>query len=129
MKKIIKKEKMVTPKKTTKKVKKSAPIIDLTMAEDDIDVFAAYGRMKVEQGLPISPIELEAIITNHIDAILATMFTWNNVVMLKEDGTYVAMNLSVYKPETEEKADVEVKPAKKPGIFKRFWNWITRKNK
>jgi hypothetical protein len=122
MKKVIKKEKMVAPKKTTK-TKKNEPILDLTMAEDDIDVFAAYGRMKVEQGKPILKEELDAIIANHIDAILATMFTWNNTVMLKEDGSYVALNLSVYKPE---KTIKQVK-VKKPGMFKRFWNWITRK--
>lgn len=125
MKKVIKKENMVTPKKTTKRTKKNEPILDLTMAEDDIDVFAAYGRMKVEQNQPISQIELESIIANHVDAILATMFTWNNTVMLKEDGTYMAMNLSVYTPEKTEAAEPKVE--KKPNIFKRFWNWITRK--
>lgn len=123
MKKIIKKEKMVAPKKTSKK---NEPILDLTNCEDGTDVFAAYGRIKVENSMPISDIELDAIITNHVDAILATMFTWNNTVMLKEDGTYTAMNLSIYQPEMPDTTDAP-KVEKKPGAFKRFWNWITRK--
>ena len=116
---------MVTPKKTAKKNK---PVIDLTMAEDATDVFAAYGRMKVNQNMPLTDLELDAIITNHVDAVIASMFTWNNTVMLDDNGKFVALNLSVYEP-NDIPADEPAPNAeyKKPGFLKRVWNWLRGK--
>ena len=59
------------------------------------------------------------------------MFTWNNAV-LKNNGKYVKLNLSVAEPktypvkDTDEETDTKVE-VKKPGFFKRIWNWITGK--
>lgn len=121
MKKIIKK---TSATKVAKKTKKETPIVDITNAVDDVDVFAAYAYAKVEKGEPITDTELFAAITNHVDAVLASLFTWNNTIMLI-NGEYVKMRLGLYEP-TETVTDTP-KKTKKPNIFKRFWNWITRK--
>lgn len=118
MKKTIK---PVATKKTVK-TKKNVPVVDITMCEDATDVYAAFGKTKVEKGLPISDVELDAIVTNFVDATVASMFTWNNTVMLDKTGKYVKMNLTEYVAE-----NVPEQPKKKPGIFKRFWNWLIRK--
>lgn len=118
MKKITKN---VAPKKsTTKKTNKN--VVDLTMCQDMTDVFAAFGRAKAEKGLPINEVELEAIATNYVDAVISSLFTWNNTLMMDNDGNYTKLNLTVYNPEP-----VTKKAEKKPGFFKRIWNWITRK--
>lgn len=115
MKKITKKTSVA--KKTSKK-----NTVDLTMCQDMTDVFAAFARTKVEKGLPINDIELEAITRNYVDAVVSSLFTWNNTLMLDDNGNYTKMNLTVYSPEP-----VEKKVEKKPGFFKRLWNKITRK--
>lgn len=121
MKKIIKK---TSATKVAKKTKKETPIVDITNAVDDVDVFAAYAYAKVEKGEPITDTELFAAITNHVDAVLASLFTWNNTIMLI-NGEYVKMRLGLYEP--TETITGTPKKTKKPNIFKRFWNWVTRK--
>lgn len=102
--------------KTTKRTKKPEFILDLTTAENSTDVFAAFGMAKTKAGKPMEEIELQSLIENHLDALLTSMFTWNNTVMLDSNGRYIKMNLNIIKQEEPKKEE------KKPGFFKRLFS-------
>lgn len=117
--------------KSTKPVKKYV-IVDLTNIESPSDVYAAF----VEAKCGVEPITKEemfnyamhvtelmnstvvkscAFLMDYIDALIDTIESaYDN----QEDPDDL-----VKKREGEEEEKVE----KKPNIFKRFWNWITRK--
>lgn len=117
--------------KSTKPVKKYV-IVDLTNIESPSDVYAAF----VEAKCGVEPITKEemfnyamhvtelmnstivkscAFLMDYIDALIDTIESaYDN----QEDPDDL-----VIKREGEEEEKVE----KKPNIFKRFWNWITRK--
>jgi len=95
----------------TIKPKKSEFTVDLTKCETPNDIYIAFGFAKQEAGLPMSNTEFAAILTE----------TSN----IREWGTQLAKNFF----ETLEMIDAKdwCQSTKKPNIFKRFWNWITRK--
>lgn len=115
--------------KSTKPVKKYV-IVDLTNIENPSDVYAAF----VEAKCGIEPITKEEMLNyamhvtelmnsitvkscvslmDHVDALIDTI---ESACDNQEDTDDL-----VIKREEEEKVE------KKPNIFKRFWNWITRK--
>lgn len=117
--------------KSMKPVKKYV-IIDLTNVESPSDVYAAF----VEAKCGVEPITKEemfnyamhvtelmnstivkscASLVDYFDALIDTI---ENAYDNQEDPDDL-----VIKREGEEEEKVE----KKPNIFKRFWNWITRK--
>ena len=118
--------------KSMKPVKKYV-IVDLTNVESPSDVYAAF----VEAKCGVEPITKEemfnyamhvtdlmnsnivkscAYLVDYIDALIDTIES-----VYDKDDSDDAEN-AVMKREDEEN-EVE----KKPNIFKRFWNWITRK--
>ncbi len=88
-----------------KKTFKPLFTVDLTGCKTPRDIYVKYADAKVLAGLPITRQEYFAII---------------------EDAEEYAKPVFL-------SIDIEnCKPAiakKKPNIFKRFWNWLTRKNK
>lgn len=107
-------------KKTTKKTISPKFIVDLTKAESATDVYAQFGLAKQEAGLPLSNEEFNAIIL-----IVAGVA----VESLGEVIDNVAKSIEIKRGEKlvfDAKGHFTIK---KPNIFRRFWNWITRKNK
>ena len=107
-------------KKTTKKTVSPKFIVDLTKAESATDVYAQFALAKQEAGLPLSNEEFNAIML--IAGIVA-------VEDLGEAINNVSKSIEI---KNGEKLVFDAKghfTVKKPNIFRRFWNWITRKNK
>lgn len=123
--------------KSTKPVKKYV-IVDLTNIENPSDVYAAF----VEAKCGVEPITKEemfnyamhvtelmnstivkscASLVDYLDALIDTIESaYDN----QEDPDLVIKKREEEKEEEEEEKE---KVEKKPNIFKRFWNWITRK--
>lgn len=123
--------------KSTKLVKKYV-IVDLTNIENPSDVYAAF----VEAKCGVEPITKEemfnyamhvtelmnstivkscASLVDYLDALIDTIESaYDN----QEDPDLVIKKREEEKEEEEEEKE---KVEKKPNIFKRFWNWITRK--
>ena len=105
-------------KKTTKKTVSPKFIVDLTKAETATDVYAQFALAKQEAGLPISNEELNAIM------LIA------GVMAVDALGEVISKASKEIKIENGEKLVFDSKGhfiIKKPNIFRRFWNWITRK--
>ena len=119
--------------KSMKPVKKYV-IVDLTNVESPSDVYAAF----VEAKCGVEPITKEemfnyaihvtdlmnsnivkscAYLVDYIDALIDTI---ENAYDNQEDTDDLVIK-------REEEEEEEEKVEKKPNIFKRFWNWITRK--
>lgn len=119
--------------KSMKPVKKYV-IVDLTNVESPSDVYAAF----VEAKCGVEPITKEemfnyamhvielmnstivkscASLMDYIDALIDTI---ESVYDNQEDPDDLVIK-------REEEEEEEEKVEKKPNIFKRFWNWITRK--
>lgn len=92
----------------TIKAKQPEFTVDLTWCKTPNDIYVAFGCGKQQAGLPMTDSEFCAII------IAATR--------VDKWGREIAENIVKL-------FDVEdwCKVVKKPNIFKRFWNWITRK--
>lgn len=121
--------------KSTKPVKKYV-IVDLTNIENPSDVYAAF----VEAKCGVEPITKEEMFNyamhvtelmnsnivkscaSLIDCLDALIDTIESAYDNQEDPDLVIM-----KREEEKEEEEEEKVEKKPNIFKRFWNWITRK--
>lgn len=118
--------------KSTKPVKKYV-IVDLTNIESPSDVYAAFVEAKcgvepitkeemfnyamhVTELMNSTVVKLCASLVDYFDAQIDTI---ESVYDNQEDPD----DLVIKRKEKEEEEKVE----KKPNIFKRFWNWITRK--
>lgn len=120
-KKVVKK----STKKTTKKVTKFVPsmIYDVTMCENLEDVFYIFGATNLIYGLPLTAEMEEALIAGCKDDILALATDlFDGDILVRHNGHFVEPK--IVKTVTIEQ---EKPVTKKPNIFKRFWNWITRK--
>lgn len=80
---------------------KSTILVDLTNVVSPSDVYLAIAATKVDSVLTLTE---ETVLTNRIAYDAAPIFCFC-------------------------KCDCEACKAKKPNVFKRFWNWLTRKNK
>lgn len=122
--------------KSTKLVKKYV-IVDLTNVKNPCDVYAAF----VEAKCGVEPITKEEMfnyamyvtelmnstvikscdrLIDYIDALFDVIERTHDI---PEDDEVVVDKCELKREEPEEEKMVE----KKPNIFKRFWNWITRK--
>lgn len=122
--------------KSTKSVKKYV-IVDLTNVKNPYDVYAAF----VEAKCGVEPITKEEMfnyamyvtelmnstivkscdrLIDYIDALFDVIERAHDI---PEDDEEVEDECELKREEPEEEKKVE----KKPNIFKRFWNWITRK--
>ena len=107
-----------TIKKTTKTVK-PAFIVDMTEVNTPSELYAAFGLAKQDAKLPMTDEELTAIINITIATVLETIIKEFNKLPCKQFEITNGEKLVF-----DEKGNVKVK---KPNIFRRFWNWITRK--
>lgn len=88
--------------KVVKKTVKPAFTVDLTKCETGFDVLCKFAETKHNAGLPITDAELEALIEKATSEITKQVLCT---------------------------AIVDVYEVKKMPWYKRFWRWITRKNK
>lgn len=97
----------------TKKKVEVKPVItvDITDCTTIEDLVAAMANAKIEAGVSVSRIEVETLIQAAIDEAVEEVLS-----DLFDDFEC---------PVIIEEQDIE--PEKKPNVFKRFWNWITRK--
>ena len=105
--------------KKTKKVTKPAFIVDLTNVTTPSELYAAFGLAKQDAKLPITDDELMAIINVAVNTTIE--------VLLNEFNELPHNDIEIKNGEKlvfDEKGNFKVK---KPNIFRRFWNWITRK--
>lgn len=114
MKKEIEKK---TVKKTAKKVEPKF-IVDLTDVESPKDVYVKFALAKQHAGLPLTNVEFGAVIDKVTD--IATEILYCKLMLAAHPIEVVGDDQLVF----NSKGQFEVK---KPNIFKRFWNWITRK--
>lgn len=94
---------------------KPSYIIDITKCEDALDMIVAIAYAKVDANVAITRDELDAVI------IL-------NAYDLKDYIETTADKFSEMIINTLNKCAEKKELKKKPNIFKRFWNWMTKKN-
>lgn len=118
----------------TKKSTKNVITVDLTNVHTPEDVIVEFVKAKLAASDNLTKSEIniynDAIVDGTIDKMINQMFTNNNAVLYK-DGELHKLDLKEFAVENGNKLEISedgVK-VKKPNIFKRFWNWITRKNK
>lgn len=117
----------------TKKTFKPVFTVDITDCETYGDVMLAIALAKALTFL--SPEQYDRFLAasdrETIEAVLDTFFWDNNAIVWEEDG-FITLDLKKYELTDDEHAVInqtglKIVPNKKPGIFKRFWNWITCK--
>ncbi len=94
---------------------KPSYIVDITKCEDTLDMIVAIAYAKIDANVAITRDELDAVI------IL-------NAYDLKDYIEATADKFSEMIINTLNKCVEKKEPKKKPNIFKRFWNWMTKKN-
>lgn len=94
---------------------KPSYIVDMTKCEDTLDMIVAIAYAKIDANVAITRDELDAVI------IL-------NAYDLKDYIEATADKFSEMIINTLNKCVEKKEPKKKPNIFKRFWNWMTKKN-
>ena len=94
---------------------KPSYIVDITKCEDTLDMIVAIAYAKIDANVAITRDELDAVIV--LSAYDLKNFVEATVVKFSE-MIINTLNKCVEKKE----------PKKKPNIFKRFWNWMTKKN-
>ena len=94
---------------------KPSYIIDITKCEDTLDMIVAIVYAKVDANVAITRDELDAVI------ILSAYDLKDYVNEMADKYSEMIIN-------TLNKCVEKKEPKKKPNIFKRFWNWMTKKN-
>lgn len=131
----------MTTKKTTKKSVKPTLIIDATECVTADDVVFAFAKAKMKKYLTKSEIGsvFDAAYDLIFDAMIDQVSCIANSIMAHHntihfDGEKIVMlNLTKYDIQDDERFEcysdgkTAISKIKKPNVFKRFWNWITRK--
>lgn len=94
---------------------KPSYIVDITKCEDTLDMIVAIVYAKVDANVAITRDELDAM-------MFLTAYNLKNYIDEAADK-YSEMIINTLNKCVENK-----EPKKKPNIFKRFWNWMTKKN-
>ena len=94
---------------------KPSYIVDITKCEDALDMIVAIAYAKVDANVAITRDELDAV-------IILSAYDLKDYVNEMADK-YSEMIINTLNECAEKK-----EPKKKPNIFKRFWNWMTKKN-
>lgn len=94
---------------------KPSYIVDITKCEDTIDMIVAIADAKVDANVAITRDELDAV-------IILNAYDLKNYIETTADK-FSEMIINALNKCAERK-----EPKKKPSIFKRFWNWMTKKN-
>ena len=129
-----------TVKKTTKRVKKINPsyTIDITNIHDAKDFIVAKALAKYNAHLPIEEEEFKALVENIIEYtnlytavyMVDRIFSDCNGAII-DNGKVYPIDMTVTKLDDDEEMVVRngaLDKVRKRNIFKRFWNWIRRKN-
>lgn len=118
----------------TKKSTKNVITVDLTGVHTPEDVIVEFVKAKLAASDNLTKSEIniynDTIVDDTIGKMINQMFTNNNAILYK-NGELHKLDLKEFAVENGNKLEISkdgVK-VKKPNIFKRFWNWITRKNK
>lgn len=112
--------------KTTKTTKKFIPLytVDLTDLETPNDIVEAFVVARFDAGLGLSSRDRDIFIDSIVDVMHniqdMTCELCDAAFNVCERITAAIDNKTIETPKVE-------KEEKKPNIFKRFWNWITRK--
>lgn len=96
--------------KKTKKTKTDFKVI-LTDVESPADVYERIVEAKIEAGLNITPCE-------HVN--------YTRILVNKLSDSFLMVPFAQVEICKIPMENLQAEP-KKPGLFKRFWNWITRK--
>ena len=94
---------------------KPSYIVDITKCEDTLDMIVAIAYAKIDANVAITRDELDAVI------VLSAYDLKNFVEATADKFSEMIIN-------TLNKCVEKKEPKKKPNIFKRFWNWMTKKN-
>lgn len=94
---------------------KPSYIVDITKCEDTLDMIVAIAYAKVDANVAITRDELDAVI------ILSAYDLKDYVNEMADKYSEMIIN-------TLNKCVDNKEPKKKSNIFKRFWNWMTKKN-
>ena len=97
-------------------------IVDITSCQTANDVICEFAYAKVEAGLPITMLEYKVSMKSYIDNYKTAEEMINECfdTAVNKVATITDKLCGVYtKPNNTE--------IKKPNVFKRFWNWLTKK--
>jgi len=98
--------------KTAKKISKPLYTVDLTDIDNELDVHQAFAIARFEAGVGLSESDrclvVDAIANQIVEDLSDTIENCGNFIITMREC-------------------VEEKEAKKPNIFRRFWNWVTGK--
>ena len=94
---------------------KPSYIVDITKCEDTLDMIVAIAYAKIDANVAITRDELDAV-------IILNAYDFKDYIETTADK-FSEMIINTLNKCVEKK-----EPKKKPNIFKRFWNWMTKKN-
>ena len=109
-------------------------VIDITNDTTVADTIASVVLAKASANLKISDNDLTDItmytISNITDNVVADLFGNHNAVIKTKNG-FKQIDLCTFEMQEDDQFCITIDGPKirKKNIFKRFWNWITRKNK
>lgn len=106
-------------KKTAKRVKKPLYVIDITECESVEDIIYTTILTKINSDVEITDEELTTVVSILWDNVIDRMFNGASILYMHNDGLIER----IY----NNRVIVVKNTKKKPNVFKRFWNWITRK--
>lgn len=98
--------------KTAKKISKPLYTVDLTDIDNELDVHQAFAIARFEAGVGLSESDRGLVIGAVIDQVIEEI----SDIVANCGNIIVTVSKSI-----------EEKEAKKPNIFRRFWNWVTGK--
>lgn len=103
-------------------------IVDLTECIDDVDVFVAIAKEKVNAGVPITKFEYNATVGHAVSEAIDSVESIKYFVTEAITKTFVPIANEAGVPITKFGYNAtEKETPKKKNIFARFWDWITRK--
>ena len=109
-------------------------VIDITNDTTVVDTIASVVLARARASLEISENDLTDITVSTISTItndiIAELFGNHNAVIKTNNG-FKQIDLCMFEMKEDEQFCLTTDCAKirKKNIFKRFWNWVTRKNK
>lgn len=120
--------------KKINKVTKPVYTVDISSAETVYDVLTAFALVKFDNNVELTPREMDLVMIATLASSAVTLAKIYFNVNPKSEALLIYRDLNVASMRKPTEGEVgyvlnSIKPKaeKKPNIFKRFWNWITRK--
>lgn len=120
MKKVLK-EVEKKPVKKAKKAFKPEFTVDITECATGLDVKRAIIEAKIHAGITATEQEVDILTDCFVNDVLDALMGTKNALVRTKSGDVIALDA------VKVNEDLCI-CKKKPNVFKRFWNWITRKN-